>query len=280
MGYGVSREGGPHVSKTATGAGKVTEPNVSQILSRGLDILDALAHSREGLTAEGLGAQLGIHRSSVYRYLNCLTARALAEKGLAGTFHCGPRILDLASVVLERMDLRTKARPLLDDLCERTQATVHLCRLHGSEVIYLDKVETERSLPLHSRIGGRAPAYCTGVGKALLSFVSPERLKRILAQTQFQRYTPRTVRGPRELCEELEEIRANRFALDRGEHEEGIYCVAVPVFDFYGEPIAAISVTDVPRRIARRTEELAAELAATAEQLSFLLGQRKNGDSG
>jgi IclR family KDG regulon transcriptional repressor len=252
----------------------VSDPNASTILTRGLEILEVLVYSRVGLSADQLAAQLGLHRSSIYRYLNALRAKGFAEKDAVGAFHCGWKVLDLAALALERIDLRSQARPFLSALCERTQATVHLCRLHGSEVIYLDKIETERSLPIYSRVGGRAPAYCTGVGKALLSFVSPERLKRILAQTDFRRYTPKTLCGPEDLCRELEHVRVRRYAVDRGEHEEGIYCVAVPIFDFYGEPVAAISVTDVPRRIMDRTDELARELGKAAEQISFLLGQR------
>lgn len=252
----------------------MTEPSGSQVLSRGLEILDLLVHSREGLSADQLAIQLGLHRSSMYRYLNTLTATGYAERSSGGAFRCGSKILDLASFVLEKIDLRNIARPFLSALCERTQATVHLCRLHGSEVVYLDKIETERSLPIYSRVGGRAPAYCTGVGKALLSFVSPERLKRILAQTEFRRYTPKTLCGAEELCRELEDVRIKGYALDVGEHEEGIHCVAVPIFDFYGEPVAAISVTDVPRRIIERADELAGELRDVAEQISFHLGQR------
>ena len=252
----------------------------SRILERGLEILEHVARSRNGLSADELATAVGLHRSSVYRYLNSLSEKRYLRKTSQGVFTCGPGVLELAGVVLERMELRSVAKPFLVELCERTNATVHLCRLDGPDVVYLDKIETERSLPIHSRIGGRAPAYCTGVGKALLGFSSPERVTRVLAQTSFQAFTPNTVRDVGSLRQQLLEARERGYALDQGEHEEGIHCVAVPVFDFYGQPIAAVSVTDVPRRIGGRIRELVRQLERAAGQISSELGQSERTSAG
>lgn len=117
-----------------------------------------------------------------------------------------------------------------------------------------DKVETNRSLPLYSRIGGRAPACCTGVGKALLAFFLPERLETVLGCICFKRFTASTITDREALLAGLSAVSERGYALDRGEHEAWICWVAAPIFDLYGEPVASLSVTDLARKIQGNEE--------------------------
>lgn len=247
--------------------------STSRILQKGLELLELIAKSRDGLNINELEAQVSLHRSTVYRYLNAFLALNYLERTPDKRYRLGPKILELASLILDRLDIRDVARPLLIELSEKTDATVHLCRLDGAEVVYLDKIETSRSLPLYSRIGARAPAYCTGVGKAILAFLPPERLQRVLERIRFRRFTPNTITNRDDLLAELEATRKRGYALDRGEHEEGIYCVAAPIFNMYGEPIASISVTDLARKIRKREQWYANLVLRTAETISRSLGK-------
>jgi DNA-binding IclR family transcriptional regulator len=248
------------------------------VLKKGLELLELIAKSREGLNITQLEKATSMHRSTIYRYLNAFAAYGYLERFQGGRYRLGPKILELASLILDRLDIRDVARPLLIELSERTDATVHLCRLDGTEVVYLDKIETSRSLPLYSRIGARAPAYCTGVGKAILAFLPPERLERVLERINFRRYTPNTITNRADLLAELEATRKRGYAVDRGEHEEGIYCVAAPIFDLYGEPIASISVTDLARKISKREKWYAQMVLKTAQSISNALGQERDDD--
>jgi len=243
------------------------------VLRRGLELLELIAKSRRGLSVAEIEVAVPLHRSSIYRYLNTLVSCGYLERAKEGRYRLGPKVLELAGLALDHLDIREVAHPLLIELSEAADATVHLCRLDGTEVVYLDKVETHRSLPLYSRIGGRAPAYCTGVGKALLAFLPPERLKSILEQIQFKKITTNTIVDRNKLLAELAATRQRGYAVDRGEHEEGIYCVAAPVFDLYGEPIASVSVTDIARKIKGKEDWYAQKVMTVAKSISRALGQ-------
>jgi DNA-binding IclR family transcriptional regulator len=248
--------------------------NRSRIFERGLEILGLIANKRAGVTVDELCEEIRLHRTSVYRYLGALVREGYVDRK-NGKYVLGTKVLELASLFLERLDVRETAHPLLVELAEKLHATVHLAQLAGPEIIYIDKIETHRSLPLYSRIGKKAPAYCTALGKALLAFIPPERLQLILRQMTFKPYTDRTVTDPGRFFEELQEVKRTGYAVDKGEHEEGIFCVAAPIFDFYGEPVASVSVTDLMRNSLDKENRYVKEVTRTAWQISFALGSKR-----
>jgi len=253
----------------------MTKTSSSEVFRRGLELFESVAKSRHGMSIEELAKARGMHRSSVYRYVGPLLQAGYVQKGEDGRFHLGPKILELSSLALEKLDVRNIAHPLLIQLSEATNATVHLARLDGSEVVYLDKVETHRSLPIVSRIGSRAPVYCTGLGKAVLAFLPAERLNGVVSQLHFKRFTKNTIASVKELLKDLSLVREQGYALDNEEHEENISCVAFPVFDLYEEPIAAVSVTAVAREINGKRSWYIEQLKQVAEGLSRTFGHNK-----
>ncbi len=149
------------------------------------------------------------------------------------------RFQSLSSNLWERV--KSEARPVLEKLSELTSNTIHLAVLDESEVVYLDKVDPSQLLSMYSQIGRRAPAYCTGVGKALLAWSPPTVVHQI--SQKLVRFTDNTITEPARLREVLEEIRAEGYAVDNEEHEDGIRCVAVPVRDNGGKVVAALSIS-------------------------------------
>jgi len=252
----------------------MSEKSSSHVFRRGLEILDLIANARQGLTVCDLSETVDLHRSAVYRYLAPLADARYVETRSDGRYHLGLRVLEIASLALERLDVRNTAHPLLVQLSEANDATVHLAQLDGTEVVYLDKVETHRSLPLVSRIGGRQPAYCTGVGKALLAFLPQERLEKVLDNLSFERFTPRTITDRRALLEELRVIRDRGCALDLEEHEAGICCAAAPILDIYGEPIASISLTVLARVMEQSMDTYIRHIMDAAGAVSRTFGNR------
>lgn len=246
----------------------------AKILEKGLRILEELAQSAEGKTALELADLLGIHKTSVYRYLNTLLEMGYIRTDGNGVYQLGNKILELGSHMLRRMPLREIAHPFLVKLSADTQKTVHLCVLDGSEVVYLDKVESQRSLPIISRIGSRAPAYCTGVGKALLSSLPSDQIVEILRNTSLAKRTETTITDPVRLLEDLKQTRARGYAIDNCEHEEGIKCFAAVIKGYGGEIAGAISITGLKREFddQRQAEKLAEAVKSTAEAISQALG--------
>lgn len=248
------------------------ESSSSKILLKGLGVIELLADSPDGLPASKIADAIGLSRGAVYRYLSAFIEGGYVVKTANNRYRLGTRILELASLALARTELRNVAHDLLISLCEATGGTVHLCKLDAAEIIYLDKVEAHCTLPILSRIGGRAPAYCTAVGKLLLAQLHPEQIDRVLESTELVKLTQKTETDPDRLRMQLRDVKAQGFALDRGEHEEGVDCVAVPIYDLAGDVIAAVSVTDLRRRVEGNEKVYRREALAIAKEISARMG--------
>lgn len=246
----------------------------AKILAKGLNLLDELAQSAEGMTAVELASSIGIHKTSVYRYLNTLLQAGYIQSDGDGRYHLGNKILELGSQMLRRMPLRETAHPFLVKLSADTKKTVHLCVLDGHDVVYIDKVESQRSLPIISRIGSRAPAYCTGVGKVLLSGLPTDQLVSLLQETTLIRRTSMTITDPMQLLEEIKTTAERGYAIDNGEHEEGIKCLAAPIRGYGGDVVGAISLTGLKREFddPNESEKMIAAVRKTATEISRALG--------
>ncbi len=246
----------------------------AKILAKGLNLLEELAQSADGMTAVGLAESIGIHKTSVYRYLNTLLQTGYIQTNGDGRYHLGNKILELSSQLLRRMPLRETAHPFLVKLSVETQKTVHLCVLDGHDVVYIDKVEGQRSLPMMSRIGSRAPAYCTGVGKALLSGLPTDLIITLLGESSLTKRTSTTITDPIQLLKEVKRIAERGYAIDNGEHEEGIKCFAAPLSEYGGDIVGAISLTGLKREFDNPEElkKMITAITKTATEISQALG--------
>jgi len=246
----------------------------AKILEKGLNLLEELAQSAEGMTAVELANNIEIYKTSVYRYLNTLLNAGYIQNDGDGHYHLSNKVLELGSQLLRRMPLRETVHPFLGKLSADTQKTVHLCVLDGHDVVYIDKIESHRTLPIMSRIGSRAPAYCTGVGKALLSDLSTDQVVSLLREVTLERRTPNTITDPIRLLKEIEAVAERGYAIDNGEHEEGIKCFAAFIRGYGGETVGAISITVLKRDFdsSEKLEELSAAIKNTASRISQALG--------
>ncbi|MEA3311435.1 MAG: IclR family transcriptional regulator [candidate division WOR-3 bacterium] len=246
----------------------------AKILEKGLRLLEELAESADGLTAVELAERIGVHKTSVYRYINSLLDMGYIQNDNDSRYHLGNKILELGSQKLRRMPLRETAHPFLIKLNEETQKTVHLCVLDRQDVVYIDKIESHRTLPIMSRIGSRAPAYCTGVGKALLSGLPTDQVVSLLREMTLERRTPNTITDPMKLLEEIKLTAERGYAIDNGEHEAGIKCLAAPVRGYGGDVIGAISITGLKREFddLGSVKELENGIKRVANDVSKALG--------
>jgi DNA-binding IclR family transcriptional regulator len=246
----------------------------AKILTKGLNLLEELAQSADGMTAVGLSESIGIHKTSVYRYLNTLLRAGYIQTNGDGRYHLGNKILELGSQLLRRMPLRETAHPFLIELNDDTQMTVHLCVLDRQDVIYIDKIESHRTLPIMSRIGSRAPAYCTGVGKALLSSLPTDQVVSLLQGITLEKRTATTITDRMQLLEALKVTAERGYAIDNGEHEEGIKCFAAPIRGYGGDIVGAISITGLKREFDAEgeSEKMIAAVKKTVAEISRELG--------
>jgi IclR family acetate operon transcriptional repressor len=242
---------------------------VSSTVAKAISILDILASKAEvGISLAELSALIGMPKSSTHRYLATLQELGLAERKNGDRFSLGVKVIELAGSFLAKSDLRIESQVVLKDLAERTGETVHLAVPSGTEVVYIDKVESKHALGMFSHIGARLPMYCTALGKAILAFSKVEQLLLVVSQPLIRR-TPNSITAPDALKAELDRIRSRGFAYDNEENELGIRCVGAPIFDYTATPIAAISVSAPRDRMdPARCEELGMLVCEAAQIVS------------
>jgi DNA-binding IclR family transcriptional regulator len=210
-----------------------------------IGLLEALAQQKEMGVTE-LAECAGIHKSTVYRFLNSLKDLGYVHQNVSNEkYSLTLKLFELGSYVLGRMELWEQAHPILEQLAEQTRETVHLAVLDDGRLVYLGKFESTQALrvSMSSRIGQSAPTYCTGVGKLLLAHAPPEQVEQILDREGLRPFTDHTITDRSLLAKELESIRQHGFAFDDEEHEMGVRCVAAPVRNSHGATIAALSIS-------------------------------------
>ena len=245
----------------------MAEPPTSPV-DRAFDVLRATA-AGNGLTLSELARATGLAKSTTLRLLTALERNGAVTR-IGRRYRLGPLVHELdpipVSPAYER--IRRVLTPFLAHLFEATRATVHLATLHRDEVVYLNKLHGPRPIPSPSRIGGGLPAYCTGVGKAMLAF--DEEAAARVAQGPLVAWTETTLTSADALAVELAEIRRRRRAVDRAELTPGLFCVAAPVFDDdTADPgttgaVAALSASAADESALARLEPLVTRVAAAA----------------
>ncbi len=244
-----------------------------QSVDRTIDVLESLA-SRQGATGISELAQLvGLHVSTVHRLLATLVDRGYVRQDPESSrYHLGSRVFTLASAADLHLDLRLVARPYLERMMRSSGETANLVTSNDSEVVYLDHVTSLHLVKMFTSPGMRVPLYCTGVGKVMLAHRDALSTESILAGPM-KRYTPKTIVTRAGLEHELAMIRKNGFCVDNEEMEEGVRCLAVPIFDRRDRCIGAMSVSGPTTRMTpERVLKLAPTACALGDELSRQLG--------
>jgi IclR family transcriptional regulator, acetate operon repressor len=230
------------------------------MLGRSATLLLAFGSDKTHMTLAELCRHSGIPKGTAHRLVVELEKWGFLERS-GSQWTLGMRLFELGQLVPTQRTIGDVAAPYLADLFEATKQTVHLAVIDGFDAVYLQKLARRDSPPLGSRVGGRMPLYCTGVGKALLAF-NPEPLTEAVIAGGLRRRTPRTIAAPGLLRQDLARTRARGFAVEREESAVGIACVAAPVLDLAGNAIAAISITGRLHRFSNTAMTAAARTAA------------------
>ncbi|MCX7795331.1 MAG: IclR family transcriptional regulator [bacterium] len=241
-----------------------------QSLERALRIIDLLAHSGKPMGVTEIGKLIGVHKSTAYRLVNTLRQFGYVDQDKeTEKYFLGLKPLELSSIINERLDIKDIIHPYLEELADKTNETVHLAVREGDEIVYIDKVESKHTIRMYSRVGARAPLYCTALGKCLLAFGPEELIKKWISKDTLPQRTPNTIKTGKELDEELEKVREQGYALDREEFEPGIRCIGVPIINRKGKAISAISISIPSFRLTEeRLQELIPILLKTRDTVS------------
>ncbi len=249
-----------------------------QAIERAVAILNAFTAEEPELRVSDLAERLGLHKSTVHRFLVNLEAAGLVERNhRTGRYRLGLRIFELGGLVMQRMDLWDEALPFLEGLVRDTGETGHLAVLDGGEAIYVERVEARRALRVPSAIGRGYPAHATNLGKVLLAYLDAGEITRIVADRGLAGFTPNTITDATQLDAELAAIRERGYAIDNEEYDEGLRCIGAPVWDHTGRVVAAIGIGGPVTRVTPlRVDELAEVVMAAARGLSRRLGAHQS----
>lgn len=254
------------------------EPASDGTVGKALDVLDAVAAYGRPVRFSDLLADSTYPKATLYRFLQTLTHQGmLSYDDDRGTYALGIRLVRLAHKAWATSSLAPIARPYLDELAKETGETIHLAQMDQGQVLYVDKRNAAKPVDMFSSAGKVGPAYCTGVGKAMLAYLDEPALDAALSRQSFHQFTAETLDSPEKLKAELAAIRIRGHAFDREEHEPGIICCAVPILSRAGRALGAISVTSTTARTsltaleakAGHIKEIAAKVATAADDWRF-----------
>ena len=255
--------------------------NLVQTIERASSILDILGQSPNGISIRELSSKIKLPKGTIHRLLSSLSYFGYVRQDpKTRNYLLGFKLVELGNLLLNQLDLRKEAEPFLKDLAERTKETVHMVLLDRNEVVYIDKVETDQhtsGLRMASRVGLRNPAHSSAVGKVLLAHFSEEELNNFTKEKGLLKRTENTITDPGRLREHLSIVRTQGYAIDDEENEKGIRCVAAPIYNEVGKPVAAMSISGPAFRITKKViqESLKKEVMETALKVSQRLGFRR-----
>jgi DNA-binding IclR family transcriptional regulator len=246
----------------------------TQVLDRTLRILDVLAESSTEMGPSELAGRLRLHKSTIHRLLIALQHHGLIRRNpTRGKYSLGMKLFELGTRAVAHLNMRECAEPYLLRLTDETRETAHVCVLSGTEMVSVANAEGSWTLRTPSTVGRRTSVHCTSVGKALAAFLPEPALEDLIARLRFTRHTRHTLATMSAFRAELQKVRAQGFAVDDEEIEEGLRCVGAPVRDYTGEVVAAISIAGPVFRVKKENiPHLARAVMGAARDLSKDLG--------
>lgn len=216
---------------------------ILQTVDRALQLLEILAEHPNGMQPKEIEEVLALNKVTVHRLLATLENRGFIER-IGASYIVGLKLVELSSMKLGSIELKTEAAPYLRELVDRLKLPVQMAILEEKDAMFIEKIESMNSFRMYSQIGKRIPIYACGVGKVLLMQKSDHEIRELLADVSFQAFTHKTLKDTEALIKAIHQTRTAGYGIDDEEHEEGIYCVAAPIYDYTGRIIAALSVGD------------------------------------
>lgn len=250
----------------------MSEKYHSSNIDKVLTILEAISNHSAGISLADLAKNTTIAKTTIFRILETLKMREYVSfDQLTERYMLDIKSLELGIKGLMNVNLVEVAIPYLKKLSSKTNETCFLGVYNSGYVVYLYKSEGTLAIQTNAHLGSRMPVYCTGIGKALLAHQPQEEIDNLLKTPLTQR-TDNTITDRVGLYEELANIRANGYAFDNEENEEGLTCVAKPIFNYTGQVIGAISVAGPTNRMQPKIDSVLEDLKDVCQRVSRRLG--------
>ncbi|HZR71943.1 IclR family transcriptional regulator [Bradyrhizobium sp.] len=246
-----------------------------QALDRAFLILDVMADAGGEAKLTEIAASAGLNVSTCHHLISTLHNWGYVARGInSRSYVLGSRILHLSAACLRQVDLPRRAQSFVDRLNDQTREAVQLAIMQDTNLVHILRREARHAVRVEAGFGGNAnAAHATATGKAILAWLPPTELDRIVADKGLTAFTPNTITDLDELKEHLRLVRRNGYALDREEFRPGVICLGAAIRDHAGAVVGSISVSSPAfRSTPEYIEQMKVHLIAAADELSIELG--------
>ncbi|MDT8447790.1 MAG: IclR family transcriptional regulator [bacterium] len=246
-----------------------------QAVDHALDVLEQFSGLKAELGISEISRNLDLHKNNVFRLLATLKARGYVEQSKANdSYRLGIRALELGKAFLSHTGLIRVAAEEIHRLSAEVRETVYLGIMRENQVFYIEDAESDQPLRVASRIGTRLSPLCTAIGKVFLAFYDEETSNKVIANNQFIAHTKKTITDPDIFRAQLPQVRERGYAVDDEEKDEGVKCIAAPVFNYDNEIVAAISISGpVTRMVQEALDDFyRPRLLAACGEVSRMIG--------
>ncbi|MBM7578229.1 IclR family transcriptional regulator [Jeotgalibacillus terrae] len=243
---------------------------------RVMEIFELLSEHLEGLTVKEISVSLSLPQSSTFNLVQTLCRGSYLTQTGVKKYKLGPGLIHIGSSAMDGLNVHSEGEAHLRELMKEVQETVFMAVLSEDKLVYVSKLEYNRSIRTGAKIGSKMPLYCTGLGKAFLTFLSEQKRDHLIEEQDFNKITENTITSKSALLEQLRIYSEQGYAIDDEENEEGLYCLAAPVFNARQEMIAAISIAGPKFRMLPNKESNVQRLLSVSERISKNLGYTKS----
>jgi len=245
-----------------------------QSLGRAFAILEQVARHREGIGLAELSKLVGLHNSTTFHLAKTMVSLGyIRQERETKRYRVGRPLFALAASALDEIEMVNVATPIMEDLSRETGETSHFAVRMGDAVVVIARTSGPGAFQLTDRVGVVRPAHCTALGKIILAALRPDQLKRFLERVDLTPSTKKSITDPAVLLREIAEIRRSAVAIDDGEFNPEVRCIAVPVYNFTGDVVGALGVSGpVWRMTDQLMQSRAKSVKAAASRLSGEFG--------
>lgn len=245
-------------------------------IEKTLDVLEVFLRQKDKIGLVELANLSGLNISTVHRIASTFVKRGYLDQQQKGEkYSLSPKLLQFGNIIRKRMQIGDLAKPYLHKLNKITDENVNLAILNIDGAIFIESIESSRSLRLFLQLGAIEPLHCCAVGKVFLAHMREEELERYLKRKGLPRYTENTISDVNKLKQELSIIKREGIAIDNEEFELGARCIGSPIKDANGNVAAAVSISAPSTRLhSERVEELKPLVKSCGLEVSRAIGYR------
>ncbi|MED1954178.1 IclR family transcriptional regulator [Brevibacillus centrosporus] len=239
-----------------------------------LKILECFTLDKPEWGVSELSEHLQVYKSVTHRALVTLENRGFVKQNPVNQkYALGIKLFELGMIVANQMNLRSIAKPIMEELCEQTNETVMLMIVDHLEGICIEKVESSQSVRYTSPMGKRVPLHAGATTKILMAYLPEDSIRQIIANG-LQSYTKYTVCDPDELLRELAVIREQGYSISANDFSLGGMGIAVPIQDYTGNVVAGLSISGLELRMSKESDRLVWLCQQAAFEISKRMGSR------